>query len=472
MPHKTDIYDIDLFSFKEKSRRIKLLYLILLIAVVILLPMAVVAFLQDNKALALADTISALYLCAVFFYQKKTHRDNLAIYAGIVFCAFFYLYLFVLGGVGNSAFLWFYTFPLFASFLLGSKKGLIVSLSTLAAAILYFSITKLSDFHFAVYRSDLMIRFFASVLVVILFSYVAEKNRESSYDSLEKANRELENLTTTLTDNNKKLIHEISQRKKSEENLVLEKQKADEANKTKSEFLANMSHELRTPLNHIIGFTDLVHNNTCGPLNDTQKEFLGDVLSSSKHLLSLINDILDLSKVEAGKMNLELSDIALEPFLEQSLTMIREKALKHRLRLTLAIQDDLTTLRGDERKLKQVLYNLLSNAAKFTPDGGAISINVSLLNDNEHQFTSNKPHKNWLKIAVQDTGIGLKQDEFEQIFKTFKQVDSSASRSYQGTGLGLALTRNFIELHGGTIWAESSGPDQGSTFTFIIPILS
>ena len=233
-----------------------------------------------------------------------------------------------------------------------------------------------------------------------------------------------------------------------------------------------MSHELRTPLNHIIGFTDLVANKTCGPLNDTQYEFLGDVLTSSKHLLSLINDILDISKVEAGKMNLELSDIVLEPFLEQCMTMIREKAFKHRLRLTLDIHEDLTMLRADERKLKQVLYNLLSNAAKFTPDGGAISINVSLLNDNEHQFATNKPHKDWLKIAVRDTGIGLKQNDLEQIFKTFNQVDSSASRNYQGTGLGLALTRNFIKLHGGTIWAESLGPDQGSTFTFILPLLS
>ena len=171
-------------------------------------------------------------------------------------------------------------------------------------------------------------------------------------------------------------------------------------------------------------------------------------------------------------MSLKLSDIVLEPFFEQSMTMIREKAFKLSLRLTLDIQDDLTMLRGDERKLKQVLYNLLSNAAKFTPDGGAISINVSLLNDNEHQLTTNKTHKDWLKIAVRDTGIGLKQNDLEQIFKTFNQVDSSASRNYQGTGLGLALTRNFIELHGGTIWAESPGSDQGSTFTFILPLLS
>ena len=463
---------MDFSSLKDESRRIKLLYLILLIAAVILLPMAVVAWLQGNKILALVDTISAIFLSSVFLYQKKTRNDNLAIYAGIGFCAFFYMYLFVFGGVGNSAFLWFYTFPLFASFLLGAKKGLIVSISVLTVALIYFAITQLSDFHFALYRSDLMLRFFASVLVVILFSYVAEKNRESSYDSLEKANENLENLTMNLTENNKKLTHEIFQRKKTEDNLVLEKQKAEEANKTKSEFLANMSHELRTPLNHIIGFTDLVTSHTCGPLNDTQTEYLGDVLTSSKHLLSLINDILDLSKVEAGRMDLVLNDIDLKSFLEQSMSMIREKAFKHRLQLTVDIQDGLSMLRVDERKLKQVLYNLLANAAKFTPDEGAISINASLLKDNEHQPTADISHNIWFKIAVQDTGIGLKQEDLERVFNTFKQVDGSSSRHYQGTGLGLSLTRSLVELHKGRIWAESPGLGQGSTFSFTLPLLS
>ena len=460
---------IDFSLLKGESRRIKLLYLILLIAFLVLLPMALVAWIQGNIILALVDTLSALFIVCIFRYQKRTRRDQLAINAGIFFCALFYLYLFVSGGVGNSAFLWFYTYPLFASFLLGAKRGLIASLATLSAALIYIAVSKLSGFHLALYRGDLMIRFFASILVVILFSYVAEKNREASFYALGKANEDLEELTITLKENNQKLTHEISQRKKTEVTLVQEKQKAEAANRIKSEFLANMSHELRTPLNHIIGFTDLVASKKCGPLNSTQNEYLGDVLNSSKHLLSLINDILDLSKVEAGQMTLELAKIELKPFLEQSLTMIKEKSLNHQLKLNLDIEEGLTTIEADTRKLKQVLYNLLSNAAKFTPDRGSIDISATLFETNTANSEIGKGDQEWVKISVRDSGIGLKPEDLEQVFHSFKQVDGSSSRRYQGTGLGLALSRNFIELHQGRIWAASPGPDQGSTFTFTLP---
>ena len=478
MKHKLSIHTINFSPLKGQSRRIKLLYLILLIAVLILLPMALIAWLQGDHILALIDVISAVFLFIVFLYQKKTHNDNPAIYAGMCFCAFFYLYLFIFGGVGNSAFLWYYTFPLFASFLLGSRKGLIISMSMLTVALIYFLITRLSDFHFALYSSDLMIRFFASMLVVIMFSYVAEKNRESSHASLIKANIDFESLAVNLTENNKKLNHEILQRKNTENKLVFEKQKAEEANKAKSEFLANMSHELRTPLNHIIGFTDLVYSGRCGDLSATQVEYLGDVLSSSRHLLSLINDILDLSKVEAGKMELELTDIHLLSLFNRSLKMVREKALKHQIQFSMKIEDNLDTILADERKLKQVLYNLLSNATKFTPDGGNITLTAERCDDAGQHAGVTEPDKsialtsNWLKISICDSGIGIKRDDLERIFKSFEQADGSSSRHYQGTGLGLSLTRRLIELHGGRIWAESPGPDHGSTFSFILPCFS
>ena len=231
-----------------------------------------------------------------------------------------------------------------------------------------------------------------------------------------------------------------------------------------------MSHELRTPLNHIIGFTDLVVSEKCGPLTSKQKDYLGDVLNSSNHLLSLINDILDLAKVETGQMTLTVSPIVLKPFLEQSMTMILEKALKHRLQLNLDIEEGLTTIMGDERKLKQVLYNLLSNASKFTPDGGFISIRASLIKENKDQSKTANSHQEWVKIAITDSGIGLKSTDLDHIFHSFKQVDGSASRKYQGTGLGLALSRDFIRLHKGKIWAQSPGPNRGSTFTFTIPL--
>lgn len=472
MKNKSDIHNLDFSPLQGESSKIKLMYLIFFIAMAILSPMAIIAWLQGNLILALSDAISAMFLLAILLYHKKTHNDGITIHVGFFFFAFFYLFLFISGGVGNSAFLWIYTFPLFGSFLLGSKKGLIVSISILTIALIYFLITRLSDFHFALYNVDMMIRFFASMLVVILFSYVAERNREFSYNSLEKANSDLGDLTTILTENNKKLTHEISQRKKTESTLLLEKQKADEANRAKSEFLANMSHELRTPLNHIIGFTDLVTSRHCGPLNDSQSEYLGDVLVSSHHLLSLINDILDLAKVEAGRMSLEISNIDLRPFLEQSMNMIREKALKNHLQLTIDIQKSLTSLRGDERKLKQVIYNLLANAAKFTPNGGDISLKASLLEPDDPQLPLGDPQNKWIKISVHDTGLGLKPDDLELVFNTFKQVDSSTSRHYQGTGLGLSLSRNLIELHKGIIWAESPGLGQGSTFSFVLPVFN
>ena len=257
--------------------------------------------------------------------------------------------------------------------------------------------------------------------------------------------------------------------------LTRAKEEAEKTARAKSEFLANMSHELRTPLNHIIGFTDLMASGKCGNLNVTQREYLGDVLNSSRHLLSLINDILDLSKVEAGKMELELSDISLSSLLNQSLKMVQEKALKHQLKLAVEIEDELETIRVDERKMKQILYNLLSNATKFTPDGGRITLKVERIVKTEQNLRARNLKKSattsshWLKISISDSGIGIKKEDLERIFKSFEQADGSSSRHFQGTGLGLSLTRRMVELHGGKIWAESEGPGHGSTFSFMIP---
>jgi len=237
---------------------------------------------------------------------------------------------------------------------------------------------------------------------------------------------------------------------------------AENANRAKSEFLANMSHELRTPLNHIIGFTELVVDRNFGDLNEMQEEYLGDVLTSSKHLLSLINDILDLSKVEAGKIVLETSDVDLKSLLENSLVMVKEKAIKHGITMTTDIKSIPETVSADERKIKQVIYNLLSNAVKFTPDGGIIHISARQV----FKIGLN----NCIEIGVKDSGIGLKQDNLERIFDHFEQVENSSSRKFQGTGLGLALTRQFVELHGGRIWADSKGEGNGSTFWIILPI--
>lgn len=255
----------------------------------------------------------------------------------------------------------------------------------------------------------------------------------------------------------------------------LEREAAEEASRAKSEFLANMSHELRTPLNHIIGFTELIVDKTFGDLNETQEEYLNDVLTSSRHLLSLINDILDLSKVEAGKLELQLTEVNLEDVLDRSLIMIKEKALRHGISLSKQIDTTTKFIFADERKLKQILFNLLSNAAKFTPDGGKIMVSMRELIDNKKvanemlDDTSNILCSKVIEFSVTDTGIGIDKKDQMRIFAPFEQVDGSSTRKYQGTGLGLTLTKKLVELHNGYIVVESEGLNKGSTFRFGIP---
>ena len=228
------------------------------------------------------------------------------------------------------------------------------------------------------------------------------------------------------------------------------------ANKHKSEFLANMSHELRTPLNAIIGFSEVLSERMFGEVNEKQAEYLKDIHESGRHLLSLINDILDLSKIEAGRMELELSTFHLPTALSNAMTLIRERAQRHGIELGLEVDQQLGEVNADERKFKQIMLNLLSNAVKFTPDGGKVDVCARRANGA-------------VEVAVRDTGIGIAPEDQALVFEEFRQVGRDGMRKAEGTGLGLALTRRFVELHGGAIRLEST-PGRGSTFTVSLPL--
>jgi signal transduction histidine kinase len=241
-----------------------------------------------------------------------------------------------------------------------------------------------------------------------------------------------------------------------------------QATRAKSDFLSGMSHELRTPLNAIIGFSQVLQEEYFGALNDKQKQYVKDILESGKHLLSLINDILDLSRVESGMMELDLAKVPLAPLLNGSLVMIREKAHSHGIRLEVEIDDfvrDLILV-ADERKLKQVLYNLLSNAVKFTPDGGTIRVGAMI----RAEDTGDTDSRNFVEIFVSDTGIGVAPGDLKRVFEDFYQVKSGPSGKTPGAGLGLPLTRRLVEMHGGRIWVTSPGKDKGSRFAFTLPL--
>ena len=247
--------------------------------------------------------------------------------------------------------------------------------------------------------------------------------------------------------------------------LAAKNRQLQEASRLKSDFLANMSHELRTPLNAIIGFSEVLKDGLVGKLDAQQKEYIADIHGAGKHLLALINDILDLSKVEAGKMTLELEPVPVEMLVRECLHVMRDRASAQRLELTLDIEDDLGDVLLDARKTRQILYNLLSNAVKFTPEGG--TVRLSARKAGSERFAQGR-FAHYLELSVTDSGIGISPQDQARLFQPFTQIDSRLSRRHEGTGLGLALLKRFAELHGGDVTLRSA-PGEGSTFTVLLP---
>lgn len=254
-------------------------------------------------------------------------------------------------------------------------------------------------------------------------------------------------------------IEDITERKEIEAGLKIAHEELSRAARAKTEFLANMSHELRTPLNSINGFAEVLYDETFGPLNAKQKQYVNNVLVSGKHLLLLINQILDMAKVESGKMTLALTRLPLKSLLPEIALLVTDMVGKKKLQLELEIAEDLPTIDADELKVKEIVYNLLSNAIKFTPEGGKIGMRAKVT-DSE------------VEIVVWDKGIGIAPENMEKIFEGFFRVDTPFSRVTEGTGLGLPLSRKLVELHGGTLVAESEGLNTGTSVRFTLPIVS
>ena len=273
---------------------------------------------------------------------------------------------------------------------------------------------------------------------------------------------------------------DVTERKLLEHTLQQKNVELEEASRMKSEFLANMSHELRTPLNSIIGFSEVLRDGLMGEMTGKQRGFIGDIFSSGKHLLSLINDILDLSKVEAGKMTLDLDPVVVSSLLANSLSIVRERAVAHNIRLDMDAPEALGSIQADARKVKQIVYNLLSNAVKFTADGGRVALRAGRVprahvghlsgswTGRNFPLVDNE-FAEFIGISVTDSGIGIPADGLERLFTPFSQIDSGLARKFEGTGLGLAMVKILAELHGGAVAVESA-MGEGSCFTVWLPV--
>ncbi|WP_350646500.1 PAS domain S-box protein [Pseudomonas sp. HY13-MNA-CIBAN-0226] len=319
---------------------------------------------------------------------------------------------------------------------------------------------------------------------------VLSENKVSDYELTVRAYDGTETVVSynaaTFHDRDRKLqgvfaaARDVTERKRFERTLEEKNVELEHASLMKSEFLATMSHELRTPLNAVIGFSEALKDGMVGDMTDTQREYISDIFTSGQHLLSLINDILDLSKVEAGMMALELEPVELQGLLSNSLLIVREKAALQRIQLKLETDDDLGTFELDLRKTKQIVYNLLANAVKFSTAEGVVTLAVKQVTREQvgiiegdwpvHGFeVPSSEHEQFLQLSVSDTGIGIAQADMDKLFKAFSQIDSSLARKFEGTGLGLAMVKQLTELQGGSV-AVASREGAGARFVAWLPI--
>jgi signal transduction histidine kinase len=443
---------------EERSRRLVAGFAVI-VAAPVLYFFGTLNLFHGNPITGFLEVITAASFTFSFFFGKVQRRIETLIKVNLGLTGFFLLFLLLLSGTRLRDMFWLYLFPIALFFLVGPLTGMLYNLIFLTAAAVVLLALQGNITGTVPLKTDIAAHFLVSLGVLILIAYGYESVRERYRVEVKEKQRMLE---------------------EEKAKLLAAKHEAEQASIAKSQFLANMSHELRTPLNAIIGFTEILVDGHAGEINPTQQEYLADVLQSSRHLLALINDVLDLAKVEAGRMELELGVVNLQGLLDGSLLMVRARARKQGVALETKLDGLSGTIRADERKLRQIVYNLLSNAVKFTPDGGRVTVSGEMLRREEGRWLDREGNGlpasvaggdgSWLKITVADTGVGIPRDDLERIFEPFEQGDGSTTRRFQGTGLGLSLTRKLVELHDGAVWAESPGPEQGAMVSFVIPL--
>jgi signal transduction histidine kinase len=374
----------------------------------------------------------AIVLYLVPFGKKIGAREFKAIVVIGVFLPLILCHVDVIRLHGRLEYIgWIFLYPSLAFFLLGEKGGLIV-IGILAALGIFALVFQTPGWVQPIDQQTLIVQCLMAILSTTLIALFYERTMRQTLDRF------------------------IASEKESK----LHAAQAEKASRAKTEFLANMSHELRTPLNHVIGFTELVLDDAGPGLSTIHRESLADALGSARHLLSLINDVLDTAQVEAGTFELVREEVDLRALLEQSLTVVKDSARRGGIELSAEIAEMPVRAWVDERRLKQILYNILSNAVKFSPQGGKILLRACLSADEAAPV---------LEVSVSDHGIGIRAEDLGRLFVPFQRIQGNAT-ALSGTGLGLSLARTLVELHGGRIWAESDGEQKGATFRFTIPL--
>jgi signal transduction histidine kinase len=442
----------------ERSRRLVAGFAVLIAAPVLFLS-GTLQLLYGNPITGFLEVITAASYTFSLLFGSVQRRIETMIKVNLGLTGFLLFYALLHSGIRGHSVFWLYLFPFALFFLLGPRTGILFNMIFLTGAAVVLFVLQGDITGTVPLETDFAVRFLVSMGILILITYGYESVRERYRVDVKEKQRMLEEEGAKL---------------------LAAKLLAEQASLAKSQFLANMSHELRTPLNAIIGFTELLADRHAGELNPTQQEYLANVLQSGRHLLALISDVLDLAKVEAGRTEMAIGAVNLQGLLDGSLIMVRESACKQSVALEMKLDSLPAAIRADERKLKQIMYNLLSNAVKFTPDGGRVIVSGEILLRENGRWLDREGDGlpasvaggdgSWLKIAVADTGIGIPREDLERIFEPFEQGDGSTTRRFQGTGLGLSLTRKLVALHGGTVWAESHGPKQGATVSFLIPL--